>query len=144
MTVRLDIYSGADGKRVAGKAIRSPVEAKALADLDINGSPEAVTIKAVLNASKMLRAGYTSAVSFGSLHGVDVELHRHIEQGLIPGPRYRPCGRDVTGTSGMVDWNPDYLKLGMEGLGVIADNPWQVRSASSARTRSSCTSTARG
>lgn len=104
-------------------------DAKELSDLDIKGSPEAVTIKSVLNASKLLRAGYTSAVSFGSLHGIDVALAQHIEQGLIPGPRYRPCGRDITGTSGMVDWNPDYIKVGMEGLGIIADNPWAVRAA---------------
>jgi imidazolonepropionase-like amidohydrolase len=29
----------------------------------------------------------------------------------------------------MVDWNPDFIKLGMEGLGLIADGPWEVRGA---------------
>ncbi|RBY85998.1 amidohydrolase family protein [Blastococcus sp. TF02A-26] len=103
--------------------------ASSLQDLDMNCTAEATTIKAVLNARTMLRAGYTSAFSFGSLHAVDVELRRHINSGDIPGPRYVACGRDVLGTGGMVDWNPDHLQLGMDGLALLADNPWEVRKA---------------
>jgi imidazolonepropionase-like amidohydrolase len=29
----------------------------------------------------------------------------------------------------MIDWNPDFIKLGMEGLALIANGPWEVRSA---------------
>ena len=29
----------------------------------------------------------------------------------------------------MLDWNPSWLKLGMDGLGVFVDGPWEVRKA---------------
>jgi imidazolonepropionase-like amidohydrolase len=101
--------------------------ASSLQDLDMHCTAEATTIKAVLNARTMLRCGYTSAHSFGSLHAVDVEVRNHINAGLVPGPRYVACGRDVLGTAGMIDWNPDHLQLGMDGLAMLADNPWEVR-----------------
>lgn len=103
--------------------------AEKLEDLDLKSPVERTTLRAAANARTMLRSGYTSACSFGSLYNVDVELRDSINAGLIPGPRYLACGRDVTGTSGMADWNPDHLKLGMEGLAYIADGPWEVRSA---------------
>jgi imidazolonepropionase-like amidohydrolase len=103
--------------------------AQKLEDLDIKSPVERTAIRAVLNARVMLRSGYTAACSFGSLGNVDVELRDAINAGLIPGPRYLACGRDVQGTAGMVDWNPDYAKLGMEGLALIANGPEEVRQA---------------
>src|SRR5438093_500552 len=38
-------------------------------------------------------------------------------------------GRDICQTGGMLDWNPSFLKLGMEGLGIFVDGPWEVRKA---------------
>ncbi|MCW2717134.1 amidohydrolase family protein [Pseudonocardia sp.] len=101
--------------------------AGSLQDLDMNCTAEATTIFAVSNARTMLRCGYTSAHSFGSLHAVDVAVRNAINSGGVPGPRYVACGRDVLGTGGMIDWNPDHLKLGMDGLALLADDPWQVR-----------------
>jgi imidazolonepropionase-like amidohydrolase len=101
--------------------------ASSLRDLDMNCTAETTTISAVLNARTMLRCGYTSAHSFGSLHAVDVAVRNAINSGLVPGPRYVACGRDVLGTGGMIDWNPDHLQLGMDGLALLADNPWEVR-----------------
>lgn len=101
--------------------------AASLQDLDMNCTAEATTIFAVSNARTMLRCGYTSANSFGSLHAVDVAVRNAITSGAVPGPRYIACGRDVLGTGGMIDWNPDHLKLGMDGLALLADNPWEVR-----------------
>jgi imidazolonepropionase-like amidohydrolase len=101
----------------------------ALPDLDVGAGPETATIRTLGNARTLLRAGYTSAFSFGSLFAIDVAVRDAIEAGLAPGPRYVAAGRDVLGTSGEVDWNPDYMKLGMEGLALLADNPWEVRKA---------------
>jgi imidazolonepropionase-like amidohydrolase len=103
--------------------------AKGLQDLDLNCTAETTTIAAMLNARTMLRCGYTSSFSFGSLHAVDVALRNAINSGMVPGPRYVACGRDVMGTGGMVDWNPDHLQLGMDGLALLADDPWAVRKA---------------
>jgi imidazolonepropionase-like amidohydrolase len=103
--------------------------AQKLEDLDLKSPVERTTIRAAVNARTMLRSGYTSACSFGTLANVDVEIRDAIEGGVIPGPRYLACGRDVVGTAGMADWNPDFAKIGMEGLANIANGPWEVRSA---------------
>ena len=100
-----------------------------LADLDLKCPPEETFLTAIENAALMLRMGYTAACSFGSLHRTDVALRNAINAGRIPGPRYLASGRDITATSGLVDWNPSYLRLGMEGLGFKADSPWEVRRA---------------
>jgi imidazolonepropionase-like amidohydrolase len=103
--------------------------AQKLEDLDLKSPVERTTLRAAVNARTMLRSGYTSACSFGTLANIDVELRDAINAEVCEGPRYLACGRDVTGTAGMVDWNPDFAKLGMEGLGMIANGPWEVRSA---------------
>lgn len=98
-------------------------------DLDIKSGPETATINTLNNARKLLRCGFTSAYSFGSIFAIDVAVRDAINAGIAPGPRFIAAGRDVMGTSGSVDWNPDYMKLGMEGLALLADNPWEVRKA---------------
>ncbi|MEK6709489.1 MAG: amidohydrolase family protein [Nitrospinota bacterium] len=102
---------------------------KAVADLDLNCPPEYSTLVSAKNAELALRCGYTAARSAGSVHAVDVALKRAIHEGLYPGPRLLAAGRDICATGGMADWNPSYLKLGMEGLALIADGPEQVRVA---------------
>jgi imidazolonepropionase-like amidohydrolase len=102
---------------------------KAVADLDLNCPPEYSTLVSARNAELALRCGYTAARSAGSVHAVDVALKRAIGEGLYPGPRLLAAGRDICATGGMADWNPSYLKLGMEGLALIADGPEQIRAA---------------
>jgi imidazolonepropionase-like amidohydrolase len=100
-----------------------------LPDLDLKQPPEVATIAAVCNARTMLDCGYTSGLSAGALHMVDIHIRDAINAGKIPGPRLLAAGRDVCQTGGMLDWNPSWLKLGMEGLGVFVDGPWEVRKA---------------
>jgi imidazolonepropionase-like amidohydrolase len=102
---------------------------KAIADLDLNCPPEYSTLVSAKNAELVLRCGYTAARSAGSVHAIDVALKRAINEGLYPGPRLLAAGRDICATGGMADWNPSYLKLGMEGLALIADGPEQIRTA---------------
>jgi imidazolonepropionase-like amidohydrolase len=102
---------------------------KAIADLDLNCPPEYSTLLSAKNAELALHCGYTAARSAGSVHAVDVALKRAINEGLYPGPRLLAAGRDIVATGGMADWNPSYLKLGMEGLALVADGPDQVRQA---------------
>src|SRR5262249_4927254 len=64
-----------------------------------------------------------------ALHTVDIHVRNAINAGMIPGPRLLAAGRDICQTGGMLDWNPSWLKLGMERLGVFADGPWEVRRA---------------
>jgi imidazolonepropionase-like amidohydrolase len=100
-----------------------------LADLDIKYPVEYVTILATCNARLALECGYTAARSGGSLHNIDVWLKKGIEDDLIMGPRLAANGREICGAGGLMDWNSDHLKLGMEGLILLINGPDQARSA---------------
>jgi imidazolonepropionase-like amidohydrolase len=105
-------------------------DVKIIADLDLNCPPEYSTLRAAKNAELALHCGYTAARSAGAVHRIDMALKQAIAEGLVPGPRLLAASRDICATGGMVDWNPSYLKLGMEGLALIADGPDQVRAVS--------------
>ncbi len=104
-------------------------DVKVIADLDLNCPPEYATLLAARNAELALRSGYTAARSAGAVHRIDMALKQAIAEGLYPGPRLLAASRDICATGGMADWNPTYLKLGMEGLALIADGPDQIRAA---------------
>ncbi len=90
---------------------------------------EEAMINSVANARLMLGSGFTSAISFGSVHRIDVHLRNAIDRGQIPGPRLAASGRDVGSTGGNADLHADYFKPQMEGLGMVVDGPWAVRKA---------------
>ncbi|MFO0907864.1 MAG: amidohydrolase family protein [Isosphaeraceae bacterium] len=100
-----------------------------LADLDIKYPVEYVTLLAACNARLALECGYTAARSGGSLHNIDVWLKKAIEEDLMPGPRLAASGREICGAGGLMDWNPDHLKLGMEGLILLINGPDEGRRA---------------
>ena len=81
------------------------------------------------NARLMLGSGFTSAISFGSVHRIDVFLRDGIDKGRIVGPRLCASGRDVGATASNADLHPDYARPQIEGLGMLADGPWAVRKA---------------
>jgi imidazolonepropionase-like amidohydrolase len=101
----------------------------ALEDLDIKYPVEYVTLLAAVNAKLALECGYTSARSGGSLFNIDVWLKKAIESDLIPGPRLAASGREICGAGGLMDWNPDFRKIGMEGLVLIVNGPEEARAA---------------
>jgi len=86
-------------------------------------------LNSVANARLMLASGFTSAISFGSVHRIDVFLRNGIERGLIPGPRLEASGRDLGATGSNADLHKDWAKPHIEGLGFIVDGPWEVRRA---------------
>jgi imidazolonepropionase-like amidohydrolase len=100
-----------------------------LADLDIKYPVEYVTLLAAANARLALECGYTAARSGGSLHNIDVWLKKAIEEDIFPGPRLAASGREICGAGGLMDWNADHLKLGMEGLILLINGPVEGRSA---------------
>jgi imidazolonepropionase-like amidohydrolase len=109
-----------------------------LPDLDLKLPAELTTIYAVKNAELALRCGYTSVASAGALHRVDVTIREAIKGGLIHGPRMAASGRDICGTSGMLDWNPSFWRLGMEGLAIFADGVEEVRKAVRQNIKEGC------
>jgi imidazolonepropionase-like amidohydrolase len=101
----------------------------ALEDLDIKYPVEYVTLVAAVNARLALECGYTAARSGGSLFNIDVWLKKAIENDLVPGPRLAASGREICGVGGLMDWNPDYRKIGMEGLVLLVNGPDEARAA---------------
>jgi imidazolonepropionase-like amidohydrolase len=101
----------------------------ALEDLDIKYPVEYVTLLAAANARLALECGYTAARSGGSLFNIDVWLKRAIENDLVPGPRLAASGREICGVGGLMDWNPDFRKIGMEGLVLLINGPDEARAA---------------
>ena len=101
----------------------------ALEDLDIKYPVEYVTLLAAHNAKLALECGYTAARSGGSLFNIDVWLKKAIENEICPGPRLASSGREICGVGGLMDWNPDFRKLGMEGLVLLVNGPDEARAA---------------
>lgn len=101
----------------------------ALEDLDIKYPVEYVTLLAAHNAKLALECGYTAARSGGSLFNIDVWLKKAIENDICVGPRLAASGREICGVGGLMDWNPDYRKIGMEGLVLLVNGPDEARAA---------------
>lgn len=101
----------------------------ALEDLDIKYPVEYVTLLAAANARLAVECGYTSARSGGSLFNIDVWLKKAIEEDLTVGPRLAASGREICGVGGLMDWNPDFRKIGMEGLVLLINGPDEGRRA---------------
>jgi imidazolonepropionase-like amidohydrolase len=100
-----------------------------LLDLDLKHPATMLTLIAAKNAELLLRSGFTGAVGAGSLHNIDVTLKQAINRGLIQGPRFVACGRDIVTTGDSVDFHPSWWKLQMDGLGRICDGPDEFRKA---------------
>ncbi|MDE0863363.1 MAG: amidohydrolase family protein [Rubripirellula sp.] len=101
----------------------------ALEDLDIKYPVEYVSLLSSVNARLALECGYTAARSGGSLFNVDFWLKKAIEEDMIPGPRLASSGREICSAGGLMDWNPEFRKIGMEGLVFIINGQEDARKA---------------
>ncbi|MCA9174375.1 MAG: amidohydrolase family protein [Planctomycetales bacterium] len=101
----------------------------ALEDLDIKYPVEYVSLLAAGNARLAVECGYTSARSGGSLFNIDVWLKKAIDKDLMIGPRLSASGREICGAGGLMDWNPEFRKIGMEGLILLINGPDEARRA---------------
>ncbi len=101
----------------------------ALEDLDIKYPVEYVSLLASVNTRMALECGYTAARSGGSLFNVDHWLKKAIDDDLIPGPRLASSGREICSAGGLMDWNPEFRKIGMEGLVFIINGQEDARRA---------------
>jgi imidazolonepropionase-like amidohydrolase len=100
-----------------------------LQDLDIKYPVEYVSLLASVNTRLALECGYTAARSGGCLFNCDVWLKKAIEEDLIAGPRLTASGREICSAGGLMDWNPDFRKIGMEGLVFIINGQEDARKA---------------
>ncbi len=102
---------------------------RALEDLDIKYPVEYVSLLSSVNCRLALECGYTAARSGGCLFNVDFWLKKAIEGDLIPGPRLSSSGREICSAGGLMDWNPEFRKIGMEGLVFIINGTDDARRA---------------
>jgi imidazolonepropionase-like amidohydrolase len=101
----------------------------ALEDLDIKYPVEYVSLLASVNSKLAIECGYTAARSGGCLFNVDFWLKKAIEEDLIAGPRLSASGREICSAGGLMDWNPEFRKIGMEGLVFIINGQDDARKA---------------
>ena len=101
----------------------------ALEDLDIKYPVEYVSLLSSVNCRLALECGYTAARSGGCLFNIDAWLKTAIANDVIPGPRLAASGREICSAGGLMDWNPEFRKIGMEGLVFIINGVEDARKA---------------
>ncbi len=87
---------------------------------------EMCTINAVLNARKVLDAGYTTVRDVGTVGNVAATVRDCIDRGMIPGPRIIASGQIICPTGGMVDNLPPHWSS-TTGIGAVVDGPDEIR-----------------
>src|SRR5260221_593387 len=98
-------------------------------DIDSKYQATMLALIAAKNAELLLRSGFTGAVGAGTLHNIDATLKRAIDEGIVPGPRLLPCGREFITTGDSPDVHPSWWKLQMEGGIPICDGADAFRKA---------------
>ncbi|MBV9860481.1 MAG: amidohydrolase family protein [Alphaproteobacteria bacterium] len=88
---------------------------------------ETAAINAVLNARKVLAAGYTTVRDVGTIGNVAVAVRDAIAQGKVPGPRIVASGQILSPTAGLADTLPPHWERRSGGFGVLVDGADAVR-----------------
>jgi imidazolonepropionase-like amidohydrolase len=90
---------------------------------------ETAAINAVLNARKVLLAGYTTVRDVGTIANVAVAVREAISQGKVPGPRVVASGQILSPTAGLADTLPPHWQRTSGGFGMLVDGVDEVRKA---------------
>jgi imidazolonepropionase-like amidohydrolase len=91
-------------------------------------SIEVATLNAVLNARKVIDAGYTTIRDVGTIGNVAVAIRDAVAQKRIRGPRVVASGPIICATAGLGDTLPPHWSKA-HGLGCIVDGPHEIRKA---------------
>ena len=100
---------------------------RSLEEVD-RSSIEVATLNAVLNARKVIEAGYTTIRDVGTIGNVAVTIRDAVAQKRIPGPRVVASGQILCSTGGLGDTLPPHWSK-THGLGCIVDGPDEIRKA---------------
>lgn len=84
----------------------------------LNESDSRTSLRGARNLMKHLRAGTTYFRDLGAAHGIDIELRKAVEDGLVEGAEFKCAGSVVTMTGGH-GWP----------IGREADGPYETRKA---------------
>src|SRR5262245_8273665 len=85
-------------------------------------SIETATINAVLNAERLLRAGYTAIRDVGTIANVAASFRDAIAEGKVPGPTVVASGQILCATASTGDTLPSHWRS-THGLGKLVDGP---------------------
>ena len=89
-------------------------------------SIETATINALLNARKVLRAGFTTIRDVGTVANVAVAVRDAVNDAKVAGPRIIASGQIIGPTGGLGDTLPPHWERVSGGLGAIADGAQEV------------------
>lgn len=89
-------------------------------------SIETHTINAVINADRVLRAGYTTIRDVGTVGNVAVAVRDAIAEGKVRGPEVVASGSILYGTGGLGETLPPHW-TSEHGLGKRVDGPDEIR-----------------
>ena len=103
--------------------------------LGLEAAPPYLSMLAAVNAKTALHCGFTGAMGSSSGHGIDVCLKEAIVLGLVEGPRYKACTRELVTTGESSDYPNNrawFMELGNKGLTYEVDGPDEWRYATRA------------
>jgi len=103
-------------------------EGQSAEDVDIYGGPEWAALRAVWNANKVLRAGFTGFCDCGSTWNVAVAARDAIQNGMFPGPRVYAAGRHIVADGGFADYFPSWLGMPQSAEGVLCSTKEEMES----------------
>jgi imidazolonepropionase-like amidohydrolase len=94
-------------------------EARSEEELALYTPVEYRTLKAAYNARKILQAGVTSAFDAATTYNIAPCIRDAIDAGLIEGPRYAVCGRQLTNHQGLEDSFPNEMQFPPGQAGIL-------------------------
>ncbi|MCF2527370.1 metal-dependent hydrolase family protein [Yinghuangia soli] len=89
--------------------------------------PSYQALIAAKNLRTALEHGYTGVVGAGGANEVEPGVKRAVEDGLIPGPRFWPCGRELSTTGHANDTVPWHWGMPQSGAVRICDGADEFR-----------------
>lgn len=86
-------------------------EARSEEELALYTPVEYRTLKAAMNAKKILQAGVTSAFDAATTYNIAPNIRDAVDAGMIEGPRWAVCGRQLTNHQGLEDSFPNEMEF---------------------------------
>lgn len=94
-------------------------EARSEEELALYTPVEYRTLKAAMNAKKVLQAGVTSAFDAATTYNIAPSIRDAIDVGMIAGPRFAVSGRQLTNHQGLEDSFPNEMQFPPGQAGVL-------------------------
>jgi imidazolonepropionase-like amidohydrolase len=99
-------------------------------DIELRKSIPEATIDAIVNAERLLKAGFTTVRDVGSRGNIGVEVRNAVSRGDVRGPSIHPAGQILSGPGGLADFHPSHVfddRPYRHGLGVQIIGPDEAR-----------------